>query len=68
MRIVVGGRAKNQTAALTSEMARFETETLSTKENLKHLILHFPDDPRRSACDLRQNPGNPSVSNDFLPL
>src|SRR5262245_6590201 len=38
MRIVVGGRAKDQTAASTSEMARFETETLSTKENLKHLI------------------------------
>src|SRR5262249_1689688 len=38
MRIVVGGRAKDQTAASTSEMARFETETLSTQENLKHLI------------------------------
>jgi hypothetical protein len=38
MRIVVGGRAKNQTTASTSEMARFETETLSTKENLKHLM------------------------------
>lgn len=38
LRIVVGGRAKDQTAASTSEMARFETETLSTKENLKHLI------------------------------
>src|SRR6266567_5888451 len=38
MRIVVGGRAKDQTAASTSEMARFETETLSTKENLKYLI------------------------------
>src|SRR3954451_13814628 len=38
LRIVVGGRAKDQTAASTSEMARFETETLSTEENLKHLI------------------------------
>src|SRR6516165_2407584 len=38
MRIVVGGWAKSQTAASTSEMARFETKTLSTKENLKHLI------------------------------
>ena len=38
MRTVVGGRAKDNTAASTSEMARFETETLSTKENLKHLI------------------------------
>jgi hypothetical protein len=38
MRIVVGGRAKDQTTASTSEMARYETETLSTKENLKHLI------------------------------
>jgi hypothetical protein len=38
MRTVVGGRAKDATAASTSEMARFETETLSTKENLKHLM------------------------------
>ena len=38
MRTVVGGRAKNQPAASTSEMARFETETLSTTENLKHLM------------------------------
>jgi Transposase DDE domain group 1 len=38
LRIVVGGRAKDQVAASTSEMARFETETLSTKENLKYLI------------------------------
>jgi hypothetical protein len=38
MRIVVGGRAQDTQAASTSEMARFETETLSTKENLKHLM------------------------------
>jgi Transposase DDE domain group 1 len=38
LRIVVGGRAKDQTAASTSEMARFETETLSGKETLKHLM------------------------------
>lgn len=38
MRTVVGGRAKNQAAASTSEMARFETELLSYKDNLKHLI------------------------------
>src|SRR5262249_2326090 len=38
MRIVVGGRAKSQTAASTSEMARFETELLSTKGTLKHLM------------------------------
>ena len=38
MRIVVGGRAKDHAAASTSEMARFETEALSTQENLKHLI------------------------------
>jgi hypothetical protein len=37
MRIVVGGLAKSQTAASTSEMARLETEILSTKGNLKHL-------------------------------
>ncbi len=38
LRAVVGGRAKDNQAASTSEMARFETETLSTKENLKHLM------------------------------
>jgi len=38
LRIVVGGRAKEAQAASTSEMARFETETLSTKENLKLLM------------------------------
>src|SRR5439155_7002857 len=38
LRTVVGGRAKDNTAASTSEMARFETETLSTKENLNHLM------------------------------
>jgi hypothetical protein len=38
LRAVVGGRAKDTQAASTSEMARFETETLSTKENVKHLM------------------------------
>jgi hypothetical protein len=38
LRAVVGGRAKDQAAASTSEMARFETETLSTTENLKHMM------------------------------
>jgi Transposase DDE domain group 1 len=38
MRIIVGGRAKDAKAASTSEMARFETQTLSTKENLEHLM------------------------------
>jgi Transposase DDE domain group 1 len=38
LRTVVGGRAKDTQAASTSEMARFETETLSTKDNLKHLM------------------------------
>jgi hypothetical protein len=38
MRTVVGGRAKDHTAASTSEMGRFETETLSSTENLQHLI------------------------------
>src|SRR5215469_1832887 len=38
MRAVVGGRAKDNQAASTSEMARFETETLSTKANLKCLM------------------------------
>ena len=35
MRIIVGGRAMDATSASTSEMARFETETLSIKQNLK---------------------------------
>jgi hypothetical protein len=34
----VGGQAKHNPAASTSEMARFETETLSTQENLKQLM------------------------------
>jgi hypothetical protein len=38
MRTVLGGRAKDNTAASTSEMARFETEILSGKDNMKHLI------------------------------
>jgi hypothetical protein len=38
MRIVVGGRAKDRQAASTGARARFETETLSTTENLKHLM------------------------------
>jgi hypothetical protein len=38
LRTVVGGRAQGNTAASASEMARFETETLSTKVNLKHLM------------------------------
>jgi hypothetical protein len=38
MQIVVGGRAQDTQAASTSEMARFETETLSTQENLKQLM------------------------------
>jgi hypothetical protein len=32
----VGGRAKDNTAASTSEMARVEAETLPSKDNLKH--------------------------------
>lgn len=38
MRTIVGGRAKDTQAASTSEMARFETETLSTQDNLKILM------------------------------
>ena len=38
MRTVVGGRAKDKKAASTSEIGRFETETLTTRENLKHLM------------------------------
>src|SRR5215469_9425821 len=38
MRTIVGGRAKDIQAASTSEMARFETETLSSKDNRKHLM------------------------------
>jgi hypothetical protein len=32
LRTVVGGRAKDNTAASTSEMARFETEILASKD------------------------------------
>jgi hypothetical protein len=38
MRRVVGGRAKEKEAASTSEMNRFETEMLSSKENLTALM------------------------------
>src|SRR5512135_877586 len=38
MRAVVGGRARDHTAASTSEVARFETETLSSQTNLKRLM------------------------------
>src|SRR3954447_5544635 len=34
MRTVVGGRAKDHTAASTSEIGRFETDTLTTRANL----------------------------------
>jgi hypothetical protein len=37
LRTVVGGRARDHTAASTSEIARFETETRSSKANLHHL-------------------------------
>jgi hypothetical protein len=51
MRTVVGGRAKDQSAASTSEIARFETETLSTKQNLKHLT----DLPGKSIDDAHRH-------------
>jgi Transposase DDE domain group 1 len=38
MRTVVSSRAEDTKAASTSEMARFETETLSTTGNLKYLM------------------------------
>src|SRR5262249_50555497 len=38
LRAVVGSRTKQTKAASASEMARFETETLSAKENLKLLM------------------------------
>src|SRR5918997_3782059 len=38
LRTVVGGRARDHTAASTSEIARFETETLASKSNLKRLM------------------------------
>lgn len=39
MRRVVGGRAHEKQAASTSEMSRFETEMLSSKENLTALMI-----------------------------
>src|SRR5512146_3504026 len=38
LRAVVGGRARDHTAASTSEIARFETETLVSETNLKRLM------------------------------
>ena len=38
LRTVVGGRARENTAASTSEIARFETETLTSKVNLHQLM------------------------------
>ena len=38
MRAVVGGRARDHAAASTSEVARFETETLATRANLGRLM------------------------------
>src|SRR5262249_30769259 len=38
MRTVVGGRAKDHTAASTSEIARFEIEALSAPANLQRLM------------------------------
>jgi hypothetical protein len=54
LRAVVGGRAKDTQAAATNERARFETETLSTTENRKHL-LDLPGkwiDPAHQQCQL----------------
>jgi hypothetical protein len=41
MRQIVGGRAKERTAASTSLMGRFETETLTQPQNLK-LLMNLP--------------------------
>src|SRR6516165_8632829 len=38
MKTIVGGRARDNTAASTSEVARFETESLSSSANLKRLM------------------------------
>ena len=38
LRTVVGGRAKDHTAASTSEIGRFETDTLTTRANLNRLM------------------------------
>jgi hypothetical protein len=38
MRTVVGGRARDHTAASTSEVARFETESLTTRDHLNRLM------------------------------
>ncbi len=38
MRTIVGGRAREHTAASTSEVARFETETLTSRVNLHQLM------------------------------
>src|SRR5262249_34173678 len=43
MRTVVGGPARDHTAASTSEVARCETETLTTRDNL-NCLMDFPGD------------------------
>jgi hypothetical protein len=40
-RTVVGGRARHHAAASTSEIGRFETETLTTREDLNRLMEVF---------------------------
>jgi hypothetical protein len=51
LRTVVGGRARDHTAASTSEIARFETETLSSQTNLKTLFQN--PELLRSSCSMR---------------
>jgi len=38
MRVVVGWQGSDRNAASTSEMGRFETETLTAKDNLNGLL------------------------------
>ena len=42
MRVIVGWQGSDRNAASTSEMSRFETETLTQEDNLKGLALMNP--------------------------
>src|SRR5262249_42116368 len=69
MRTIVGGRAKDNTAASTSEKARFEAETLSSKDNLQHLMdlcgkwidqAHHPRKPAKLTLDMDGSVAEPN--------
>jgi hypothetical protein len=53
MRTVVCGRAKDNTAASTSEMARFETETLLALSGLPMCVIISVSFCRNAVCGMK---------------